>query len=281
MPTKTDKPSLKIVPDFDPATPRPWQDFATAIRVAYDTSEMYRNYRALAAIGFGFVALAGKDEVPNGEFQEWLYMQLFGNQGEEGKLSFPSFDLHGKLRTARNYMSAARACRKATQLGGDAILTSSLLKWVTGQGGMDLTDPVIVAVTAYIGDRTLTEIYNDEGISRKKVVVPGVGTVTVADGQSIQQAVQMEMEEICESFKYTRSFFVLESDPAAARWPKLPVEERFEFLRTIMPVAREMAVHTSWTKPQWDEIHRFFAALDAARKAAATRDEAHALTPAK
>jgi hypothetical protein len=207
-----------------------WSDPARELGAAWKIAESARVIRAAQAIGCGLVAMIAKDIVGHGQFGGWVKEKC----------------AEIKERTLRNYMAAARAFLKAKEVKPRQLTraNSQLVFWATHPSGLITGDPVFDKLTAYIGERSLFEIYQDEGIVRERDPQQQHTPAT----QTPEEAVQLEMRGILESLDTAVSNTT--TLVSTGNWEKVPVEKRWAFITTQIPALRLFALNTTWTPAQ-------------------------------
>ena len=148
-------------------------------------------------------------------------------------------------------MAAARAGLVAKKITPAAIKRSKFLRWAFDPTicGID-GDKVFASIRAYIGERSLWEIYVDEGIARERDPhqehTPSTATP--------EEQVQIEISGVVEQLKVARSHILVLT--STGMWEKVPKRERFSFLEDAIPAVKNFALYTQWSPAELAAIHR-------------------------
>lgn len=232
---------------FSPKAAFPWTDLAGALVASYDLAEQSRQIRAARALACGLVAIIAKDIVGHGHFGAWLKSASLADLKE---------------RTVRNYMSAANAWLRQSTLKPATITASPFLRWTFA--AVDLADfaescKVWQSVTAYIGERSLWEIYTDEGIARER---DPHQKHTPSD-----RTAQLTFDDIKRGWsELTRQVTAL--GHVDESWADLPDDLAWEFLDATVPVVRNLATTKNLTKPQRQRLEAELVTITTALRAA-------------
>lgn len=226
----------------------PGYEIGHALKISWGRAQQYRALRAWQAIHCGLVCMIAKDVIGHGEFVKWL---------EERATEFGI-----RMRSARNYMTVARRCMEGAELSARKILKSGFLRWGIESASISIDtshswdyvaadfwhgDAVFTAVKAYVGERSLTDIYHDEGIKREQEAHQ---THTPAGNG------QMTFDDIKEGWELVITQ-INALGHVAQTWADLPDESRWKFMETTLPVIRDMARGTKMTTAQREQLERW------------------------
>ena len=221
-------------------------DPAKALAVSYKLAEGSRVIRCGRAIACGVLALIAKDIAGHGQFSAWLKSDTVSDLNE---------------RTVRRYMAVARACMLAQKIMPRSMSKSAFLRWGYGDGeavlpnGLPGSCPMWEAVVAYIGERSLTDIYHDEGILREREP----HQVHTPATQTPAQAQQLELAGIISSIDSAKAHVT--TLLRTGQWEKVPKDKRLEFILETVPAATVFGQHTDWSPQEHSAVERVAIAL--------------------
>ncbi|HSI11740.1 MAG TPA: hypothetical protein VK961_06830 [Chthoniobacter sp.] len=210
-----------------------------ALATSYSLADQSRVTRCSRAIACGVIALIAKDIVGHGEFGAWL---------KNDTVSFLN------PRTLQRYMAVARSCMLAQQITPRTMGKSVFLRWGYGDAAALLPSNCGVAevVVAWIGERSLSEIYDDEGITRER----DPHQKHTPSTQSPSQHHQLELAGIIEALEGSST--KIATLVKTGQWEKAPTEKVFDFVREAGAAIGTMVLGKTWTTAQKRAIENVF-----------------------
>jgi hypothetical protein len=222
-------------------------DAAATLAASFLRGAQYKAARALEGLRTGILGHLVKANLAHGEFKEWV--------AKNATVAFLSY------RSLQMKMQVAEAFREDCTFTADALEASGFIRLGIREGSHEHAGvfgvfddstfaprkcAVFEAAKKWVGDRGITQIYRDYGISEEKAAA-------TPNKRPAHEIEQMHFEDYREGWlQIKHDAERLVADPMISA---LPAPDRFDLAQTILPIVRNFAETTAdWTPEQRNSV---------------------------